>query len=175
MSDKLLGCPFCGEGKSIVQEYKNDYGMWSVGCGACGAHSGNHRNRTAVMDHWNTREGLPYKHSEAKPYKFADQADEALESIAQEKRDKHSDTKCTACSDVGGYCDYHQPKHSVPCSELGQTRGCPLCDKQPKPSGVNICTDPNCWLRPGLPVHQHNKWIDPFTIAQSKTSGENDG
>lgn len=51
----LLPCPHCGEGNSKVECYKNDYGMWSVGCGACGSHSGNHRNRSAVIDNWNTR------------------------------------------------------------------------------------------------------------------------
>lgn len=58
--DKLEPCPFCGPGNSIVECYQDPYGAWTVGCGACGAHSGKRPKsdpdgRTKVITHWNRR------------------------------------------------------------------------------------------------------------------------
>lgn len=53
--DELKPCPFCGPGRSTVQLYLTDYGRWTVGCGACGSHSGTHKIREAVINNWNRR------------------------------------------------------------------------------------------------------------------------
>lgn len=48
-------CPHCGPGNSQVTLYKTDYNFWTVGCGACGSHSGIHKDKKKVVDSWNSR------------------------------------------------------------------------------------------------------------------------
>ena len=69
-------CPFCGEGKSIVSCYQTVTGGFTVGCGACGAHSGVSHCAENVIDHWNTRQ-------EAK----ASSVDEALKVAREALKD----------------------------------------------------------------------------------------
>ena len=54
---KLLPCPFCGPGGSIVEPVKNDYGRWQIACGCCGLHGGNRPDNdlSKMVEHWNTR------------------------------------------------------------------------------------------------------------------------
>ena len=54
---KLLPCPFCGPGGSIVEPVKNDYGRWQIACGCCGLHGGNRPDNdlSKMAEHWNTR------------------------------------------------------------------------------------------------------------------------
>jgi uncharacterized Zn finger protein len=47
-------CPACGPGNSMVSAYLQDLGnRWQVGCGACGLHSGLHRDRQSAIAAWN--------------------------------------------------------------------------------------------------------------------------
>lgn len=61
--NKLMPCPFCGEGNSQVSCYMDDYNFMVVGCGRCGCHSGRISNREIdaterVINLWNTRADL---------------------------------------------------------------------------------------------------------------------
>ena len=51
----LKHCPFCGKGNSQVELYQNEYGLWTIGCGACGSHSGVSKNKERVIFSWNSR------------------------------------------------------------------------------------------------------------------------
>jgi Lar family restriction alleviation protein len=51
----LKHCPFCGKGKSIVELYQNEYNLWTIGCGACGSHSGVSKKKEQVIMLWNSR------------------------------------------------------------------------------------------------------------------------
>lgn len=59
MSPKLLPCPFCGPGQSIVSLWHDDMAQrWRVGCGRCGASSGiSPRDKTEApaIAAWNNR------------------------------------------------------------------------------------------------------------------------
>jgi Lar family restriction alleviation protein len=60
MSDTLKPCPFCGPGRSVVSAYQDEHDHWSVGCGACGSHSGvrppsDPNAREKVIESWNSR------------------------------------------------------------------------------------------------------------------------
>lgn len=48
-------CPFCGKGNSMVDLYVTDYGFWTIGCGACGSHSGHSKDKEKVLKSWNSR------------------------------------------------------------------------------------------------------------------------
>lgn len=52
---KLKHCPFCGKNNSQVELYLNEYKFWTVGCGACGSHSGISKNKQQIIDLWNRR------------------------------------------------------------------------------------------------------------------------
>lgn len=53
----LKHCPFCGVGNSQVELYLRDdfTGYWTIGCGACGSHSGIHKDPMKVVSSWNSR------------------------------------------------------------------------------------------------------------------------
>lgn len=60
MSEKLLPCPFCGPGQSMVDPWFDDVSKrWTVGCGRCGASSGRsvhaEGSKEAAIKAWNTR------------------------------------------------------------------------------------------------------------------------
>ncbi len=63
-STELAPCPFCGPGKSTVTCYQTETNYWTVGCGACGSHSG-HRppsdpeGRAKVIALWNRSQPVP--------------------------------------------------------------------------------------------------------------------
>ena len=53
----LKPCPMCGPGKSMVERFKNGYGKWQIGCGACGLTSGFRIDNDIekLEQHWNSR------------------------------------------------------------------------------------------------------------------------
>lgn len=59
MISELRGCPFCGEGNSIVSLWFDDVAKrWRVGCGRCGCSTGiSPRDTTEApaITAWNTR------------------------------------------------------------------------------------------------------------------------
>ena len=57
IDEDLKPCPFCGPGNSIVELYETEYKRWVVGCGACGAQSGDHKDKSVVRKTWNNRPG----------------------------------------------------------------------------------------------------------------------
>lgn len=60
-----------------------------------------------------------HQHKESEPYKFQDRADDALELIANEKQNKHSDT---SGSSNGRTADFDSANHgSSPCPESIQS------------------------------------------------------
>lgn len=59
-NNKLLPCPFCGPGESVVSLYFDDVAQrYRVGCGRCGASTGIHPRNTSetpAISAWNTRQ-----------------------------------------------------------------------------------------------------------------------
>lgn len=59
-NERLLSCPFCGPGQSMVDTYFDDMSKrWAVGCGRCGSSSGRsvhaEGSKEAAIKSWNTR------------------------------------------------------------------------------------------------------------------------
>lgn len=57
---KLLPCPFCGPGNSMVDPWYDDVSKrWAVGCGRCGSSSGRsvhaEGSKEAAIKSWNMR------------------------------------------------------------------------------------------------------------------------
>lgn len=61
--EKLLPCPFCGPGNSMVDAYFDDLSKrWRVGCGRCGCSTGTHpkeKGPEPAIKSWNTRASAP--------------------------------------------------------------------------------------------------------------------
>lgn len=79
-----------------------------------------------------------HQHKESEPYKFQDRADDALELIANEKQNKHSDT---SGSSNGRTADFDSANHgSSPCPESNHR--CIDCDGILIPTIKHNCTNP---------------------------------
>lgn len=105
---------------------------------------------------------IPYKLTiEDFPPEFIERLAQRCMELAGITPNKHSDTKCTACSDAGGYCDYHRPKTSINiCPDCGNDKSstinwnsasCGFCnakakDLSAKTSVVTIHHKPDCGL-----------------------------
>ncbi len=53
MKTELRPCPHCPQ--SMVDIYQDHNEFWTVGCGACGTHSGISKDRDVVLKSWNNR------------------------------------------------------------------------------------------------------------------------
>jgi len=70
-NERLLSCPFCGPGQSMVDAYFDDMSKrWRVGCGRCGCSTGIHPRETGpepAIAAWNKRGEIAWQTMDTEP------------------------------------------------------------------------------------------------------------